>query len=423
MNNLKDAKRKYDNIPIPAELNERVQKAINQSVSHRSSSGNIIKFYQKLPVKCAAGAAAALLLFTAALNTSTAFANEMQELPVIGTIARILTFRSYETEEDGLKISVEIPSLEIISASTNGLSDTVNQEILNLCQQYVDTAMIHAEEYKKAFLETGGTEEEWSAHNLAVYVFYEVKAQTEDYLSFIVEGNENWSSAYTQKKYYNINLHTEQFVSLADILGEDYIRLADESIREQIKQRSESEGTIFFSAEEGGFSGITEETNFYINEAGNPVIVFNKYEIAPGSEGEIEFEIKKYTDTEPESGAESAAIRYEDNFSVDSAAAAAFSDKIKAAVTEKDLQALSELAHYPLYVGLPEGGLTITSAGELLALGPDTLFTPELTASVTAAVSDDLSPSRAGFILSDGGTANIIFGITDGVLGINGINY
>ena len=75
MNNLKDAKRKYDNIPIPAELNERVQKAINQSASHRSSSGNIIKFYQKLPVKCAA---AALLLFTAALNTSTAFANEMQ---------------------------------------------------------------------------------------------------------------------------------------------------------------------------------------------------------------------------------------------------------------------------------------------------------------------------------------------------------
>ena len=30
---------------------------------------------------------------------------------------------------------------------------------------------------------------------------------------------------------------------------------------------------------------------FYINEAGNPVVVFQKYEIAPGSSGVLEFEI------------------------------------------------------------------------------------------------------------------------------------
>ena len=30
-----------------------------------------------------------------------------------------------------------------------------------------------------------------------------------------------------------------------------------------------------------------------MNEAGNPVVVFDKYEIAPGSSGEIEFEIER----------------------------------------------------------------------------------------------------------------------------------
>ena len=52
-----------------------------------------------------------------------------------------------------------------------------------------------------------------------------------------------------------------------------------------------SAGEVFFGAEEGGFTGISEDTAFYINENNRPVIVFEKYEIAPGSSGEIEFEI------------------------------------------------------------------------------------------------------------------------------------
>ena len=79
-------------------------------------------------------------------------------------------------------------------------------------------------------------------------------------------------------------------VSLADFLGTDYIAAANESIRQQLSQRREA-GEIFWTEEEGGFSGITEDAKFYVNETGNPVIVFEKYEIAPGSSGEIEFEI------------------------------------------------------------------------------------------------------------------------------------
>ena len=38
---------------------------------------------------------------------------------------------------------------------------------------------------------------------------------------------------------------------------------------------------------------ITKDARFYINENNNPVIVFEKYEIAPGSSGSVEFEIVK----------------------------------------------------------------------------------------------------------------------------------
>lgn len=120
--------------------------------------------------------------------------------------------------------------------------------------------------------------------------------------------------------------------------------------------------------------------------------------------------------------AEQAAGGYEDNFAVDSAAAADFSGKIQAAVADKDLEGLADLIAFPVYVGLPDVG-GVESRDEFIALGADQIFTSELMASVAAADTGALSPSMAGFVLSDGGKANIIFGVTDGALTITGINY
>ena len=52
--------------------------------------------------------------FTTALNTSTAFAEEAAQLPVIGTLARVLTFRNYEAEKNGIGIAVEVPTIDMI---------------------------------------------------------------------------------------------------------------------------------------------------------------------------------------------------------------------------------------------------------------------------------------------------------------------
>ncbi len=170
--------------------------------------------FQRTIRAAAATAAAVCILFTAALNTSPVFAKEAAQLPVIGGLARVLTFRSYETEKDDIAVSVEIPTIEMIAADTKITADNINQEILTLCNQYADDAVLRAEEYRTAFLETGGTPEEWAEHN--------IKMQ---------------------------------------------------------------------NSEEGGFTGISENTKFYINENNRPVIVFEKYEIAPGAAGEITFEI------------------------------------------------------------------------------------------------------------------------------------
>ena len=101
---------------------------------------------------------------------------------------------------------------------------------------------------------------------------------------------------------------------------------------------------------------------------------------------------------------------YEDNFAVDSAAAAEFAAQIKEAVAAKDLDALAELTAFPVYVGLPDVGAVETKE-DFLALGADAVFTDELVASVADADTENMQPSMAGFSISDGGKANINFGV------------
>lgn len=113
---------------------------------------------------------------------------------------------------------------------------------------------------------------------------------------------------------------------------------------------------------------------------------------------------------------------YEDNFAVDSAAAAEFAAQIKEAVAAKDLDALEELTAFPVYVGLPDVGAVETKE-DFLALGADAVFTDELVTSVANADTENMKPSMAGFSISDGGKANINFGVRDGVLAVSGINY
>ena len=62
----------------------------------------------------------------------------------------------------------------------------------------VENAKKNMEEYKKAFLETGSTKEEWEAREMDIYVGYDIKYQNESIVSFVLTGYEGWAS-YSEK--------------------------------------------------------------------------------------------------------------------------------------------------------------------------------------------------------------------------------
>lgn len=288
MNIFYKEKKSYEQIEVPKELNEIVSQAVASSGRHKGiyRSRSIVRLIS-------IAAAAVLAVFTIGLNTSESLAKELGSVPILGGLVKILTFRSYEEQKDNVNISVHIPEIvtEELVNEPNMITD-INAEIDKYMSDYIADAQTRLLEYKTAFLETGGTEEEWSSQNFEVKADYEITCQNEDYLSFVISGVENWNSAYAVTYFYNINLDTGKEATLKELLGGDYINIANANILNQMQQRIlENPDYTYFGEDMDGFQTITDTTRFYINEKGNPVITFEKYEIAPGFMGPQEFEI------------------------------------------------------------------------------------------------------------------------------------
>lgn len=287
-------KETYDHIAIPAELAQRVDEAIasvRRENLRRGQSRWDRSRWKPLRV-CGAAAAAVLLCFTLALNTSMAFAVEMSKIPVIGPLSRVLTIREITVKENDVTTELKIPAIELDS----GLSDTVNARIQSIADQWIADAEAEFAEYREAYLATGGTEEEWAGRDMTARVDYQVCYETEDILSLELITEKCWVSAAQEHHFYNLDLKEDRELTLADVLGPDYTQICNNSIVAQIEERMAQDESISYpgfgdDTQYEGFTTVTPETKFYLNAQGHVVVMFEKYEIAPGYMGPQTFEI------------------------------------------------------------------------------------------------------------------------------------
>lgn len=142
----------------------------------------------------------------------------------------------------------------------------------------------------------------------------------------------------------------------------------------------------------------------------------------PSTTGKPGAEVPVEAGAEASASDQAADEKYEDNFAVGTGAAKAFAEKIKTAVANGDMEALADLTSFPVYVEIAEGSV-VENREDFLALGAEKVLTAGLVSSVEGADISNLSPSMAGFSISEDGKANIIFGVVDGRLAISGINY
>lgn len=278
MNEFKEAKQAYDNVPVPAELDQRVRAGIRQGKARRARQA----WGKRLGT-----VAACFVVVVGALNVSPTMASAAADIPVLGGLFRVLTVRSFTDENSDRTLEVEQPAVE----GCDALAQRVNREI----QAIVDEKTAEGEqliaEYKDAYFATGGTQEEWERHDNTVSVTYDIKSQTDTTVSFVVNSSVSIANAYQEQFYYNLDLTADKELTLADLLGEDWVTICNDSIRAQMAASENAD--MFFTEDQGGFTTVDEMTNFYIDQSGDPVVVFPEYTVAPGAMGEVEFTISK----------------------------------------------------------------------------------------------------------------------------------
>lgn len=277
MNRLKETKKIYDETQIPDELQEQIKQVIKNNVQSTRSKYRVSWFALPLSIATA---------FVFLVNTSDVFAATVSDIPLMGYIAKIFTITSYQKEDTSKYVDVKIPALK--ETGNSELEERINKEIKEKINETVSQSEKNAEQYYRAFLETGGDESDFLP--VIINVDYEIKSSNEDFVSFVITKLENHTSVGTEKYFYNINLKTGEIITLQDLYGSQYKELINPQITQQIKEREESnENQMFFHDYGLEFKTISDEQKFYINESNQVVIVFDKYEIAPGAMGFPEF--------------------------------------------------------------------------------------------------------------------------------------
>lgn len=278
---FQEAKNRYQSVEIPPELDFAVASALREGERRRRRRRWQGRTLASLTACCAS--------FVLLVNTSPAFASAVYQVPVLGDLARVVTVTEYSIADEERLIDVRLPAVE--DTGNTDLEQRINTEIQTRIDAVLEEAQARAAETKAAFVATGGDPDEFMP--VIISVDYEVKCQNDQYLSFVIFKTETKASAYTEFFCYNIDLETGKELTLQDMLGPDYKEIANQVIREEIARRSQDPDNVYFDGTDGieGFQSITADQRFYISEAGNPVVIFEKYEIAPGYMGQQEFEI------------------------------------------------------------------------------------------------------------------------------------
>ena len=304
--NTDNGKKTYTSIPIPETLSKLVDQTIASYDKEEIRKNHETKEQrvQTLPTRCRpvwkgcmAAAAAVLVAGTVGLNTSPAFAEDLQKLPVIGHLAQVLTFRSYQGTEEDVELDINVPVIQ--SKGDGELPAKVNAQIQQIVSEYEAEGKQAFADYKEAFFATGGTEEEWAGRTMSLYIDYNVKYFSDDILSLEIRTAKSWVSADEERYFYNIDLKKDEPLTLEGLLGKDYVAVCNKSIVKQINERMAADENVYFfgyGPEDdgmGSFESIEPTENFYLNQDGDVVISFPEYSIAPGYMGIQEFVIEK----------------------------------------------------------------------------------------------------------------------------------
>ncbi|WP_313075168.1 DUF3298 and DUF4163 domain-containing protein [Lacrimispora sp.] len=275
---LSNLKKSYEEIPVPSSAHNAVLEGIRKGKKEKRITTMI-----KITKRSVLTTAAAVSVIAIMANASPVTANAMEEIPIISSIAKVVTFRTFEDSSDRYEAKIEIPKVSLDQKDNT----SVNRSIEDYANQFIG-------EYEKQI-----TDNLTEGGHYSVTSGYEVVTDNTKYLSLRINTTVIMASGAEYVKIFTIDKTSGEVISLTDLLHKDNMILSNisDNIKMQMeKQMAEDDSKIYFSKSEEnveGFKGIKGDESYYFNEKGEIVIVFDEYEVAPGYMGVVEFTIPK----------------------------------------------------------------------------------------------------------------------------------
>ncbi|WP_352407143.1 RsiV family protein [Acetoanaerobium noterae] len=264
----------YENIEIPDELEFLVRTTIKEQ-EKKMKRKNIIN-------KSVIAAAVAGVVFVGSINLSSEISYALSEVPVLGSIVRVLTLKTFELKDNNFDAQLTTPAIEGLDSKLEAM---LNEKYLDENQKLYDDFMKEIDELKKADMD--------EAH-MGIASGYEVKTDTDKLLVIGRYVVNTAGSSSTTIKYDTIDKQNKLLITLPSLFKDEaYIDIISENIKAQMKEQMKDESNVYWLEDEmmgdENFSKIDKDQSFYITKDNQLVIAFDKYEVAPGYMGNPEF--------------------------------------------------------------------------------------------------------------------------------------
>ena len=254
---LEQLKQEYIDIQIPEELEFVVRRSIIQGRKNMKKKNNIKK------IKIVSGSiAASVALLIAGVNTSPVMAQNLSNLPVVGGIIKVLTFREYKVDENNYNADIKVP--EIQGLENEELQNSLNEKYLNEGKELYDQFMEDIEDLEK----------DGEGGHLGIDNGYIVKTDTDKILSIGRYVVNTVGSSSTTFKYDTIDKEKQILITLPSLFKDGtYVDIISDNIKSQMKEQMKSDESILYwiEGEEEAidpFEKISSEQSFYINDEG-----------------------------------------------------------------------------------------------------------------------------------------------------------
>ena len=305
MKKMFDLKEEYLNKEMSENQINAMKTAIEKAKRDSEKSHNVVVFQRVM-----ATAAAFLMAFIILPNTSGTVAYAMSQIPVLGRLVEVVTFRDYQYEDERNSAKVEVPELAVAEQEmpeetvvTKGVAgealieeDAVNEKKENI-QKSVEEINAEIRAITEPFIEEFKTNLENEEGYQDLIVESEVINSTSEYFTLKLICYTASASGAEWNYYYTIDLNTGERVLLEEFFveGADYVTPISENIKLQMEEQMAADENVYYwlhdEMEEFNFTKIAEDQSFYLTENGEVVICFNEGDVAPMYMGVVEFVI------------------------------------------------------------------------------------------------------------------------------------